>query len=100
MNAFETEHASIFSFVSVEGWDGYCANAVSDKVKANAYRVWQTYKLCDKVYDLTLNSTGSVTFEVKSIHGHLDILVNESGYIAGIVDDNDRVIMPDVTRLF
>lgn len=100
MSAFEDRYKSLFEFASVIGWDGYSANAVSPKVKERARYVYEYYNLYGKPHDLVLNTTGTVNFEVDCIHGWLDIHVGEDDFVAGIVTDDDKVIMPDIVRTY
>lgn len=95
MNAFNKRYDSLFDFFSVEGWDGYCAKPVDDVIRRNAEYVWEFYGLEHKEHTLIGEVSGTVTFEVRTIHGLLEIYVDREEFIASI----DKV-MPDVIRRF
>lgn len=100
MNAFEERYNNLFEFLSVVGWDGYSAAAVTPAMKENTYQVWQYYDLQEKPHELTAMSTGMLVFEVPCIHGLLEIYISEETYTACIISDCNKIIMPDVTRKF
>ena len=100
MNAFEKRHAAIFEFGDCIGWDGHSAQPISPQVKANAEYVWDYYNLQSKPYDLILMSNGAVVFEVKCIHGLLEIFVYPDEFTACITDRFNKVVMPDIVRKF
>lgn len=100
MNAFEQRYSSLLDHCSIDGWDGHYAKAITQEVRDKAYLVWLDYKLYQKPHDLVPSTTGAISFEVESIHGWLDIYVTADHYIAGICDNSDRTVMPDITRKF
>ena len=100
MSAFENRYKSLLDFASTIGWDGYSATAVSPAIRERARYVYEYYDLYHKPHDLVLNTTGTVSFEVACIHGWLDIHVGVDDFVAGIVTDSDKVIMPDIVRTY